>query len=309
MSGTSRGALVLLVLGLGAGLGAAMLAAQTPRPSANAQRRAPEPPGFADRHETEHFVILAREGEATAAELQWTGERAEGWFEALRGAVGEDRTPRVKLLVMLDGSGLDGSNIPHVDGQGRIFLYQYTDEFADYLDALLHEMVHAFRRTAGRPYLGFAEEGVAAAIDEALFPDKVSFPLFGYSSDLVAGHLFTIDRAIPLEVLRTGHRTINLACQLQSYSERASFFGHLRDTFGLAALIDFIYDPAGVDPAGYEHAFGQTFSELVHTWEAVLSQRYGAIEDADAQWAAYIGESPARYQNICEPGKDYSVVG
>ncbi len=268
----------------------------------------PEPAGYAHRYETEHFVFLAREGEATRSELQWAGGRAEGWFENVRGVLGEDRTPSAQLVVLIDGSGVGSGAVPHVDGQGRLFLYRYTDDFQDYLDSLLHELVHAFRRTTGYPYLGFVEEGVAAAIDEAFLPDKMSFPLYGFSADLVAGHLFKVDRAIPLGVLRTRHRALNLRCQIQSYSERVSFFGHLRDTFGLAALIDFIYDPAGVDSAGYEHAFGRSFSDLVGDWEVALSQRHRAIPDADAQWAAYIGESPAKYQNICKPGKDYSVA-
>lgn len=271
--------------------------------------QAPEPAGYAQRYETEHFVFLAREGEATLGDFQRAGKRAEGWFEDLRGVLGEARTPSARLVVLIDGSGVGGAAVPHVDGQGRIFLYRYTDDFEDYLDSLLHEMVHAFRRATGYPYLGFVEEGVAAAIDEALFAEKVSFPLYGFSSDLVAGHLFKIDRAIPLDVLRRRHRALNLRCQIQSYSERVSFFGHLRDTFGLAALIDFIYDPAGVDSAAYEHAFGLSFSDLVRDWEAALSKRHRAIQGADALWAAYIGESPAQYQNVCEPGKDYSVAG
>ncbi len=266
---------------------------------------APEPSGFAARHETAHFVLLAREGEATHAQLEQAGQRSEGWFEDLRTVVGAERTPTVKLLVLLDGSGIGGTNVPHVDRQGRIYLYRYTEEFEDYFDSLLHEMVHAFRRATGYRYLGFVEEGLAQAIDGAILPDKVAFPLYGFSLDLVVGHFFEIDRAIPLALLRSRHRTINLPCQLQAYAERASFFGYLRDIFGMEDVLALAYGRSPGQDASFETLFGSSFTELTARWERDIRARYRKIADPERDWAEFRNSSPAQYQPMCEPGKDY----
>jgi hypothetical protein len=276
------------------------LVAALPTPAQDAPPAAlPEPPGYAERAETEHFVLLARKGEATAEQLRLAGERAEAWFAPLRELLGEERMPTVKLQVLLEGSGLETGANSHVDGAGRIHLYRFTEQFEDHLDSLLHEMVHAFRRTEKEPFLGFDEEGLAQAIEAHLWPERSTFPLFGFSPDVVAGYLQANELAIPLGALRLLHGTYTRRCALQTYALRASFFAFLRQTYGIEAVIALAYDHAG-ESDSYAAAFGAPFGELIASWSVWLESRYRQIPDRDARWRRYRTESPAQYQPICE---------
>lgn len=261
-----------------------------------------KPPATPARFETRHFIILAAEGEGSPTRLIRAGDRAERAFETLRDLLGEARTPTRKLVVALEGSGLSGGDrYPHVDASGVIHLYRFTEEFDDHFDSLLHEMVHAFRRATGVPWVdGFREEGLAQAIVLALDPPEIHFPLYGYPLDFVAGHLLATDRDIPLETLRQMHRQLNLPCRLQAYVQRASFFEYLTREFGLDAVISLVYDrPAGgADP--FLMAFGSPLMSLAEGWREDALLRYRALDDAARSWSDYRTTSPAGYFPICE---------
>jgi len=260
-----------------------------------------EPDGYGARFETRHFVILAHDGVGSRTEIARAGDRAERAHDALRELLGDERTPTRKLTIVLEGDGLAGGDLyPHVDASGVIHLYRFTEEFDDHFDSLLHEMVHAFRRGTGRPWVdGFREEGLAQAIVLALEPPEIHFPLWGYPLDLVAGHLVATERDIPLPTLRHMHPQLNLPCRLQSYVQRASFFEHLTREFGLDAVISLVYDRpvGGVDP--FVMAFGSTLDALAEDWREALLERYRALPDATGAWTAF-RDSPGGELPICE---------
>lgn len=258
--------------------------------------------GAAARFETRHFVILAAEGEGSPRQLSRAGDRAERAFETLRDLLGEERSPARKLVLALEGSGLTGEGrYPHVDAAGVIHLYRFTEEFDDHFDSLLHEMVHAFRRATGRPWVdGFREEGLAQAIVLAVEPPGFHFPLYGYPLDLVAGHLVASERDIPLETLRQMHRQLNLPCRLQAYVQRASFFEYLTREYGLDAVISLVYDrPAGgLDP--FLMAFDAPLASLEERWRQDVLGRYRALDDAAGSWSDYRTSSPGGEFPLCE---------
>jgi hypothetical protein len=291
-------------------LSALMLVALTlPAPGAALAQsvQAPIPPGYEASLETERFLVLAEPGEADRAQLEGAGREAERFRTDLERLLGEERAPGVKLIVVLGGSGLraDGSwNVPHVDRYGRIFLYRYRDVFEDHFNSLAHEMVHALRRAGGHRYTGFVEEGLATVLAAEVDPGGVRFPTYGYSLDLVAGHLLAGGEAIPLDQLRRRHGRLNTQCQFQAYAERASFFAHLRDRYGLERVIELVYGPAATDER-WAALFDESFDSLAEEWAAELLDRYRAIPDREDAARRYRTETPIQRQPVCVAGEHF----
>ena len=257
--------------------------------------------------ETDRFAVFWSTDEGTADQARDFLRIAGGYYEGVASLVGPSRTPDRRIVVLLGGPGQapDGTwRFPHVDRQGRVFLYRYTPEFSDYPVEAAHELVHAFRRAAGFWFGGFWEEGFAEAIAMQVDPGDVGFPRYGYPIVVTAGHLLAWDEYIPLRQVRTRHRDLGRRCQLQSYLERASFFDYLVGLEGVETLIEIVYGARAPTDEDLTREYGMSFDELVADWETKLAADYAAWPDADSLARAYRAEPPIRSRPFCMPSGD-----
>lgn len=264
---------------------------------------ATEPEGYALRHETDRIVLLAREGEPSAAQLAAMAAELGEYALRVRELLGSGRAPDVQLVVVLDGAGQTGDgppNIPHVDRSGRIFLYWYRHGASDYLVSAAHEMVHAYRRAARTRYAGFSEEGLAQAIALRASPEGGGFPRYGTPIPVAAGHLVAAGSDIPIRGLWKNDVTARRRCLIQAYLQRESFFAFLAQRFGLGSIIELVYDLKPSDEASWVEAFGSPFDGLAAAWREDLLAAWKATPDREALAHRYRSESPARYQPFCD---------
>jgi hypothetical protein len=160
-------------------------------------------------------------------------------------------------------------------------------------------------RRLGHAYIVFEEEGYAELIASKVNPDIVGFPRYGYSIDLVAGHLVDRGEDISLQRLRGGNSNFSMRCLLQSYALRASFIAFLERQFGLEQVSKLILSGSPPTQESYEKLFQASFNRLSEEWRADLLRRYQAIPDADSLATQYRTQTPIRVQNICVEGTDF----
>lgn len=260
------------------------------------------PPGFDGFLESEHFTVAFRTADGSAEEARSFVEAADVYYERLAELLGPTYTPEDRILIALGGSGLPEGGpprFPNVDREGRIMLFEYTDDFSDHLVEFPHELVHAFRRHRGFWHSGFWEEGFAEAISMEVYPDDQGFPRYGYPLDVVAGHLFARGEYIPLEMVRADHDGVGRACQLQAYLERASFFRFLVERRSVEVLIELAYAEQEPNDADYEREYGRPFDGLVDEWEEAALEAFSSIEGADELARSYRDHPAIRSRRIC----------
>lgn len=251
--------------------------------------------------ETEHLILHWLEGETPEA-IAAAEEKGEAYFAALRVMLGH--APEHKLHVHLNGDAQrpDGSwGTPRVDGWSRIHLYRFGPTHHGYFGAYAHELVHAFRFSRKPHHDWFLEEGFAEFVALRVDDPLRGFPWYGYPVDLVVGQWFANGEALSLDDLRSRHRELNMPCKLQAYSLRSGFFDWLGREFGDEKVLDLASREKAGALADYEEIFGASFADLTARWEAAARAAYASIDDADAQAAAFRTQSPAQYQEICEP--------
>lgn len=264
---------------------------------------AAEPNGYALRHATDQIVLLARDGDPRAAHLPQMADALGEYATRVHALLGAERAPDVQLVVVLDGPGpnADGpTRVPHVDRPGRIFLYWYADDASDYLVSAAHEMVHAYRRAAGTRYTGFTEEGLAQAVALRASPEGGGFPRYGFPIAAAAGHIVAGGTDIPIRDLWKNDATVRRRCMIQAYLQREAFFAFLADRFGLASIIELVYDLDPNTENAWVRAFGTAFDDLADEWRVDLVKAWEATPDGQALAHRYRSESPARYQPFCE---------
>ena len=257
------------------------------------------------RLESDHFVIKAVAGTEPET-LEMAVSRGEAYYEAIHEILGYE--PKAKVIVQLRGDAEqpDGSwGYPRVDSFGQIHLYKFTQEPESYFNALAHELVHVFRfrRSTGTDW--FFEEGFAEFVARRVSSSLDGFPWYGYPVDLVAGQWLASGDDVPLELLRTRHRDLNLPCKLQSYSMRASFFLYLAEAHGTDRLLEMSNQKPAGEPSQYEEFFGADFATLEARWRAHALEKYSALEKADILAKQYRTQSPAQYSNVCQEGEDF----
>ncbi len=277
--------------------------------AAMAQQDAPrvsiavEPSGYEHRYATEQIVLLARDGDPNAAQLTEMAGRLGEYAMRVRDLLGAERAPDVQLVVILDGPGQpdDGPpRVPHVDRSGRVYLYWYRAGASDYLVSAAHEMVHAYRRAARTRYTGFTEEGLAQAVAIQASPEGGGFPRYGIPIAAAAGHIVARGADIPIRDLWKNDVTVRRQCMIQAYLQRESFFAFLADRFGLASIIELIYDLNPNEDASWVEAFGSSFDQLAESWRTDLLAAWEATPDRETLAHRYRSESPARYQSFCD---------
>jgi len=263
------------------------------------------PSGYDGAVETEHSVIVWKTNETTEEEIAAAKSVTEESFAGLRAYLGESKSPKKKLIIILDGDGLlpdYRAKVPHVDSFGRIYVYRFPGR--GYTGELTHEMVHAFRRVVGIWYDGFIEEGFAEFLAIEVNPNSNGFPRYGYPLTVVAGQWLATDEEIPLTLLMQDHSRLNLKCKWQTYPLRASFINYLNETFQTAALLKFVYGerPNLMD---YEKFFGQTIEQLYVAWRKDLLAKFSKSKNAPQKAKEYRETTPAQYMHPCQAGQDF----
>ncbi len=264
---------------------------------------AAEPSGYALRHTTDQVVLLARDDDPNEARLPQIADALGEFATRVRALLGAERAPDVQLVVVLDGPGTNADGpprVPHVDRPGRIFLYWYASDASDYLVSAAHEMVHAYRRAARTPYTGFTEEGLAQAVALRTSPDGGGFPRYGFPMAAAAGHIVAAGTDLPIRDLWKNDVTVRRRCMIQAYLQREAFFAFLADRFGLASIIELVYDLDPRTEEAWVHAFGTAFDGLADAWRVDLLAAWEATPDREALAHRYRSESPARYQPFCD---------
>ena len=290
---------VAVALVLGSLAAATSAAAQTDADRAEAAAR-----GFDGALTAGHFAVFWRLREGSADDVRRFLATAEPVFERISAVVGPERTPTEPVVLVLAGHGraADGMwRAPTVDDRGRVILLRYADGIESYRQELAHELVHAFRRHAGRWLSGFVEEGFAEAIAMEVDPGEVGFPRYGHPLAVIAGDLLARDEYLPLAAVRARHEELNRRCQLQAYLERASFFDYLKRTAGLDALLALVDRPVEPEDVDYEALFGGPFSGLVASWRTWLLAEYQSLPDAEEAARRYRAEPAIEGRPICRP--------
>jgi hypothetical protein len=240
--------------------------------------------------ESTHFIVRANAANTATAEMEAVRDAAETQFQSISAFVGAERTPDRIILILLDATG-SGSR---VQGDGSILLGHGSDARGRYLEALSHELTHAFRyefwnqfRTWNWPSFGFYEEGFAEFVGLEVDPGKSGFPFFGYPEDVVAGHWVVSGEGVPVGILRPRNQELNTPCEFQTYPVRASWYRHIDETYGRAAVLEVAYSEVEVTSEVTQGLLGASLVELDAAWEQWVSARYAAIPDADALAQAY----------------------
>jgi hypothetical protein len=256
--------------------------------------------------ESAHFIVRANPANTSSAEMEAVRNAAEAHFQSISAIVGAERTPARTILILLDATG-SGSR---VQGDGSILLGRGSDTRGRYLDALSHEVTHAFRyefwnqfRTWEWPSFGFFEEGFAEFVGGEVDPDNDGFPLFGFPEDVVVGHWVLSGEGVPPGILRPRNQEINNQCEFQVYPMRASWYRHIDETYGRTAVLAIAYSEVEVTSQVGQNLLGVTLEELDAAWEQWVSDRYAAIPDADALAQAYRQRIAGAH--VCVAGVDY----
>ena len=271
-----------------------------------AERDPADPNAFELRWESEHLVLLAHEGAATTADAEAILAYGESVFDPIASFLGTARVPNRKVEVLLMGAGADR----FVDGDGRIVLHRKPAPQGGYFDGFAHELTHALRYDYWQQYgtwvwpsFGFFEDGVAELVAVTVDPDKPGFPFFGFAEDVVAGYWVTSGQAIPHAILRPRNQELNQPCDHQAYTQRASWFRYIDETYGRATTLALAYAPVEVSDSVTQDLIERSLSQLDAEWEAWITARYAAIPNADSLALAYRAWVPE--SRVCVAGEDY----
>lgn len=262
-------------------------------------------PSHGARVETEHLVLEWTEVPDTIeiAAVTSVATRLHGRIADLLG----DR-PDHKITIVLGGAAErpDGKReYPRVDSRGRVLLFRFRPQFESYLDALGHELVHAFRFANRFTSDGFFEEGLAEFIELRVNPSLAGFPWFDYPVSLVAGQWVAAGEDIPLPLLHEKHRQLNLGCRAQSYALRSAFFDWLGESRGDSLVLAAARAPSPGALTDYAKYFGKPLPALAGEWREALLATYLANPDADSLALSYRRDSPIRYQGVCAEGREF----
>lgn len=258
------------------------------------------------RVETEHLRIEWRTGQASPEAVERAQHEGEELYRAIHELLGHGTGSKVVILLEGPAQRSDGSwRYPHVDSWGRIHLYRFGPDPGHYFSALAHEMIHTFRIHRVPHHSWFFEEGLAEMVARRVDGSLSGFPWYGFSPTLVAGQWLESGEAIPLAMLRSNHRRLNLPCKAQSYSLRGSFFDWLGNAHGIDRLMAMANEPRAGTIEQYRRYFGKSFDSLVDSWKESLAAELDAIDDAEEQARRYRTETPVRSMNLCRRGEDF----
>lgn len=257
------------------------------------------------QQQTEHLQLLWREpaDQQTVAALS---AAAADMFTRVTAVMKVESAGPVTVVFAGPSEQPDGRRMaPFVDAEGRVWLFRFTPDPANHLNALDHELVHALRIDRKESADWFFEEGYAEFIALRANPSRAGFPWFDYPVTVVAGQWLADGEAIPLALLRDRHGELNGTCTAQAYALRAAFFDWLGREFGDDAVRAMAAErPAGAE-GQYERHFGAPFGQLAQQWQESTLAAFESLPDAADQARAYRTQSPIQYQDVCREGVDF----
>lgn len=257
--------------------------------------------------ESEHFVFESTTENASEAEMTEGLAVAEVLFDKVSTFLGPDHTPSDRIRVVLEGDyNTQGA---YVDFDG-VHLFRYSLTNGGYWAVFAHEMVHAFgvpwfiaHAAWDWPTYRFFDEGFAEYVAAEVDPDRRGFPFFGFPEDVVVGHWVLTDTDIPPATLRERHEQLNTRCDLQAYSQRASWFRYLDESFGRAATLQVVYPDVEPTSSIVRGILGVGLDELDLRWDAWIRTRYASYPGAGAVAQAYGDRTP--WYQTCLAGVDF----
>jgi hypothetical protein len=183
---------------------------------------------------------------------------------------------------------------PHLDDEGTVHMWRFSEAEGGYRAMYAHELVHAVAfddlvapALEESEYAGFYLEGWAEYAALLVDPGKTGFPLFGFDEDVVVG--YWLQQPGPtLAELRERHEELNLRCQGQAYIQRASWFRYVDEELGRDVVLDLAAAREGYDPEPVERILGDSLEQVDADWAAWAAARYDAYPDADAEAEAYL---------------------
>lgn len=213
--------------------------------------------------------------------------------------VGEALHPEITALhpedVVLDDEirvelhGRFRNTSPHLDDEGTVHMWRFSEAEGGYHAMYTHELVHAVAfDSLVDPALdtsdqaGFYLEGWAEYIALLVDPGKTGFPLFGHDEDVVVGHWLQAGGPTVAEY-RQNHDEMNMRCQGQAYILRASWFRYVDEALGRDVVMDLGAARGGYEPDAVESVLGQSLEEVDAAWEQWAMARYDAHPDADVE--------------------------
>jgi hypothetical protein len=257
--------------------------------------------------ESEHYRFVSTLAQATPQEMEEGIALAEAHYADIVAIVGVERAPQGLTTVRLEGDVQDRG--PYVD-QGVVHMFRYSAGAGGYFGLLAHELAHTFQSSHGYRYQvwtwaswGFYEEGFAEFIAQTIDQGKIGFPFYGYPEDVIAGHWLVNDEDIPLQSLRERHQELNLPCEFQTYTLRASWFRFIDEMYGRQAVLDLMYSEVEATSQVVEGMLGVGLAQLDSDWEDWLLARYAAIPDADAVAQEFRDRFDGIY--VCRAGADF----
>lgn len=253
-----------------------------------------------------HFIVRANPANTAAAEMEAVRDAAEAHFRGISAIVGAERTPARIIVILLDAT----RNGSRLQADGTILLGHGSDTRGRYLDALAHEITHAFRheffdqfRTWEWASFGFYEEGFASFVATEVDPGADGFPFFGFPEEVVVGQWVVSGEGVPPGVLRPRNQELNSQCEFQVYPMRASWYRYVDETYGRATVLAMAYSEVEVTTEVAQSLLGVSLEDLDAAWEQWVSDRYAAMPDAAALAQAYRERIAGVY--VCVAGVDY----
>ncbi|MEN0066898.1 MAG: hypothetical protein AAGA48_32505 [Myxococcota bacterium] len=219
--------------------------------------------------------------------------------------VGEELHPKIAALhptdIVLDDEirvelhGRFRRKSPHLDDEGTVHMWRFSEAEGGYRALYAHELVHAIAfddlvapALEASDFAGFYLEGWAEYVALLVDPDKTGFPLFGYDEDVVVGHW--LQQGGPtLAEYRQRHDELNKRCQGQADILRASWFRYVDQELGRDVVLDLAAARESFDPAPVERVLGAPLEQVDADWLDWATARYEAHAGADAEVEGYLG--------------------
>ncbi len=241
---------------------------------------------------SEHFKFNATTYTSTIEEMQEGINHAEQLYNTLSSIIPSDYPLDSIIVVQLNGNYR--SQGPYVDGNGTIQLWRYSEEEGGYWALFPHELVHAIGfDTAVKlgmlewASLGFYNEAWAEYMAQLIAPEKTGFPFYGFDEDIVVGH-WVSQGGPTLASLRSSHNELNLACSLQSYTMRASWFRYVDETYGRQLALEIMYGGREMKPATVEEILGEDLDVVDKGWREWVLKRYNEHPETESQTSNYL---------------------
>jgi hypothetical protein len=241
--------------------------------------------------ESDHFIMHGSSKVTSQEEIDMIIEKSESLFPVISDFLGDKYKQQPKIHIILEGDMISKGSFVDFDG---MHLYRYSKEDGGYLAVLAHEITHAYMvawyiemEAWNWSTYGFFFEGIAEYVAQKVDPQKQGFPFYGYPEHVVVGDLVVTNMHIPCNILRIWHEDNNETCNLQAFTQRASWIRHMDEVFGREVLLSVVFPVIEPKSAVIDSLIGVSLMELDAMWETWITEKYNNIPGAQAIADAY----------------------